>query len=82
VQALTAVCLSRLYINSLLDVSNARNHQGFLYIKCQLLSSTRQDGGQGIQLLPLPPKLRRLDSAQQRGSQHTSINIILTGDKE
>ncbi len=35
--------------------------------------------GEGVQLLALPPKLRRLEGGHKRGKQRPSINIILIG---
>jgi len=73
--------LVRLYINSLVDYTNARNHEGFLFIKCRLRAelSTTSSMSEGVQLLALPPKLRRLEGEMKRGKQRPSLNIILTG---
>jgi hypothetical protein len=68
--------LFRQYINSLLDVSNTKDHDDFLLIKCQLAEPSV---GDGVQLLILPPKLRRKQTDLLRGKQRISISVILTG---
>jgi hypothetical protein len=59
-----------------LDVSNTKDHDDFLLIKCQLAEPSV---GDGVQVLILPPKLRRKQTDLLRGKQRISISIILTG---
>lgn len=71
------------YINSILDESNKKIHQGFIFVKCQLdLSMTVKNKStegnvsskiprEGVQLLVLPPKLSLVKHSAKKSTEQT-----------